>query len=81
MIPDERQAGAEDDVEVTEEMLRAGYRELCLWEKGVDSVEVAFEFIESAYRAMNSARIPRGSSREQFDQASAEAAGRRTQIA
>jgi hypothetical protein len=47
---DERQAG--DEIEVTEEMIRAGVEELRLWEQGRSSPDVTREVVENVFRSM-----------------------------
>jgi nitrate reductase beta subunit len=47
---DERQAG--DEIEVTEEMIRAGLEQLYLWEQGRASAEVTRSVVEAIFLAM-----------------------------
>lgn len=51
-----RQSGAEHEIEVTEEMVKAGFGEMALWEPGKDPVETAYSILEGVFRAMWLAR-------------------------
>ena len=58
MIPDERQAGVEDEIEVTEEMIEAGKRELAALDQGRACPEIVDEIVENIFCAMAGIRMP-----------------------
>jgi hypothetical protein len=46
----------ETEIEITEEMIEAGLRELSFYHQSEDSIEFAAEIVEAIFRAMQSCR-------------------------